>query len=278
MAVLLVPTDFSTPADNALHFAAQLAARAGATIHLLHIYKVPEDYYGIPTIGADGGFMPVAGSLVPIEDVKAAAEEHLNRHAASFIERYPNISVTVVARMGGVTTDDINEYAAEVGPLAIVMGAHPLHGLDNLVGSTTVSLARHLHFPVIAVPEKSVAEEGAAILLAIDNEPVPEAAAQSLRNFAGAIGASISVMHVRTGNGAAPEVPASLASGQLVYTVVENDDVTAGVREHLQHHPAAMLAVLPHHHSLWSQLFGKQHTKELVLEVGVPVLCFSEGA
>ncbi|MBD0255529.1 MAG: universal stress protein, partial [Cytophagales bacterium] len=37
MKKILVPTDFSTEAGNALHVAAYLAGRSGAQLHLLHV-------------------------------------------------------------------------------------------------------------------------------------------------------------------------------------------------------------------------------------------------
>ncbi|MDB5253232.1 MAG: universal stress protein [Flaviaesturariibacter sp.] len=271
MPVLLVPTDFSAPAANAIHFAAYVAGRAGAAIHLLHIFQVPQDY-SAPTTGIDVGFLPATGTTIPIETMKAAADEDMKLHAQSFIDAYPGISFTVATRLGGSFTDAINEYAADIAPIGIVMGAHPLEGLDSLVGSTTISITRHLRCPVIAVPEQYTAGEASGILLAIDHEPVPNASADMLSQLARLLRAKVSVIHVKTGNEDAPPVPSSL-DGPLLYTVVDDSDVTSGLLSYLQHNPVAFLAVLPHHHNLWSRLFGKQHTRELVLQLAVPVLC-----
>ncbi|MFN9327373.1 MAG: universal stress protein, partial [Flavobacteriales bacterium] len=44
MKLILVPTDFSAPADHAVEAAAQLAQKQGATVHLIHSVDVPDTW------------------------------------------------------------------------------------------------------------------------------------------------------------------------------------------------------------------------------------------
>jgi nucleotide-binding universal stress UspA family protein len=141
--LILVPTDFSGPAANALRYAAALGARFGA--HLLVIYadlfNPPVDY----TIGGAGTFQ------LPLEEMIEGAREQLLAFAETNISAAMPYDVRVVVDS---PTSAIFAQVRESGANLIVMGTHGRTGLRRLLfGSVTEAVMRHAPVPVIAVHE-----------------------------------------------------------------------------------------------------------------------------
>jgi universal stress protein A len=141
--LILVPTDFSAPAAQALRYAAALGERFGA--HLLVIYAdpfvAPVDF----AISAAGTFD------VPHDELIEAAREQLQAVAET------NISVSVpydVRVVIGTPTEAVAGQVRESGADLVVLGTHGRTGLRRLlVGSVAEAVMRTSPAPVIAVHE-----------------------------------------------------------------------------------------------------------------------------
>ncbi len=48
MKTIIIPTDFSPVATNALHYAIDMAKKINASLLLLHVYQVPVSYSDVP--------------------------------------------------------------------------------------------------------------------------------------------------------------------------------------------------------------------------------------
>lgn len=138
---LLVPTDFSAVADQAVRYACGLAARLGAKVDLLHVYGLPAFPDGVPTVSA-------------LEKVVRRAEEELER-IVSFCD--PGV-VGERILTGGDPRLAIVEMAEELDSDLIVMGGHgapsPLRtGLGAGVDDT---VTRNARCPVLTIgPQQS---------------------------------------------------------------------------------------------------------------------------
>ena len=139
--LILVPTDFSAPAANALRYAAALGARFEA--HLLVIYAdvfvPPVDF----TISAAGVFD------VGREDLIETAREQLEVFAETNISTAMPYDIRVVV---GTPTDAIVAQVRESGANLIVMGTHGRRGVRRLVlGSDAEGVVRTAPVPVLLV-------------------------------------------------------------------------------------------------------------------------------
>ena len=54
MKTIIVPTDFSPIATNAMNFAADMAVNINASLMLLHVYQVPVSMPDVPVVLMDG--------------------------------------------------------------------------------------------------------------------------------------------------------------------------------------------------------------------------------
>ncbi len=148
---ILVPTDLSDGAEEALDYACELARPFGATIHLLHVIGIPT--LGVPELGV-ALTSTVIDSLV--RDNQIALEELASRkrHLATFGD--------ILLRTGDAR-DLINQTAKELNADLIVMGTHGRRGVSRaLLGSITETVVRTAPCPVLTVRPHVVHHEAAA--------------------------------------------------------------------------------------------------------------------
>ncbi len=145
---LLVPTDFSENASQALGLAKEVARGSQATLHLLHIVE-PVVY------PADWSYAQVGFADIE-QELSDNAQKELEKLAAELKGEGFNVE-TVVRR--GRASDEICDYAGEQGISIIAIGTHGRSGLEHfLFGSTTERVLRKAPCPVLSVrldPEKS---------------------------------------------------------------------------------------------------------------------------
>ena len=65
MKTIIIPTDFSPVATNAMHYGLEMARSVNASLLLFHAYQVPVSYSDVPII------------LVSVDELKKSAEERL---------------------------------------------------------------------------------------------------------------------------------------------------------------------------------------------------------
>jgi len=165
---LLVPTDFSEPAHNALRYAIEEAGLHQARLTLLHV--LPADtqtdvHYvtGAPAPGPQGGFdvlaggrvggsAPVSPPEVVLRDRSAEAQTQLRDLVANAFQGPWEVEVAM-----GQPADTIVRVAQERGADLIVMSTHGRTGLQHvLLGSVAEKVVRLAPCPVLTVKHRGV--------------------------------------------------------------------------------------------------------------------------
>jgi nucleotide-binding universal stress UspA family protein len=139
---ILVPTDFSEPSDAALEYAKELAARFGASLHLLHVVEepfvvgiaaeryVPESPEITATLRADAEFR-LAERLTEAERAKLRATSEV---------------------LTGPSAPTIVNAARDLAIDLIVMGTHGRTGIAHaIMGSVAERVVRAAQCPVLTV-------------------------------------------------------------------------------------------------------------------------------
>jgi nucleotide-binding universal stress UspA family protein len=137
---ILVPTDLSEGAEEALDYACELATKFGAKIHLLNVIGIPA--LGVPELG-----VALTSSLIDtiIADNQSSLDSlvEIKRSHAQFGD--------VLLRTGDAR-DVINQTAKEVDADLIVMGTHGRRGVSRaLLGSVAETVVRTAPCPVLTV-------------------------------------------------------------------------------------------------------------------------------
>ncbi len=136
---ILLPTDGSTPARNAVEHGIDLAAAFDATVHALYVIET-RAHYVFTAAGHDPEEMEEYreyGDRLTAQVVEMAGERDLEGRSA----------VTA-----GSVAQEIVSYATDNDMDCIVMGAQGRSGIDDyLVGSTTEKVVRTADVPVTTV-------------------------------------------------------------------------------------------------------------------------------
>ncbi|HOZ40899.1 MAG: universal stress protein [Flavobacteriales bacterium] len=130
---ILVPTDFSAVAVNALDHAITLAQHSEAEVFLLH----------------------VVGKQSDVED----ARKQLDAIIGNASSKAGSVRLNKLVRVGSIY-EDIGDAAAEIDASLIVMGTHGMRGMQFLTGSRALRVITSSPVPFIVVQERSIKANG----------------------------------------------------------------------------------------------------------------------
>ena len=275
MKTIIVPTDFSPIAKNAMNFAADMATNINASLLLLHVYQVPVSMTDVPVV------------MISTEELKKSSESKLQelKDALTHITS-GKIKIYSEARLGDVS-DELEDVCKRIQPFAVIMGTHGASGMERILfGSTTLTAIRHLKWPVIVVPPGK--EYGTGIKkigFACDFDKVVETTPiDFIKNMVKEFGAELHVLNVdHDGKHFKPGTPEeSLMLHTLLqdlnpnYHFIDHVDIEDGINEFVEKNNIDLLITIPKKHKLLDSLFKQSSTKQLVTQSHVPVMCVHE--
>jgi nucleotide-binding universal stress UspA family protein len=275
MKTIIIPTDFSPTATNAMHYGIEMAKAVQASIVLFHAYQVPVSYSDTPVL------------LVSVADLQKNAEDRMETLKAE-VEHITSGQVKVYSetRMGN-TVDELEAYCGKINPFAVVMGAKGHTGLEKILfGSTALTAIRHLNWPVICVPPGKQYGNGInRIGFACDfKEVVKTTPAAGIKNLVQALKAELHVLNVdyhdKHFTPSTPEQSALLhmllEECNPIYHFIEHKDVEDGINDFAEKNNLDLIIAIPKKHKLLEGLFKPSSTRQLVFQSHVPVLCMHE--
>lgn len=275
MKTIIVPTDFSPVATNAMNFAADMAVNINASIMLIHVYQVPVSMTDVPVV------------LVSVDELKKSSETKLQELKESLIHiTSGKIKVYTEARLGDVS-DELEVVCKHIQPFAVIMGTKGTSGIERILfGGTTLTVIRHLKWPVIVVPPGKKYGTGIKkIGFACDFDKVVEnTPVQFIKNMIKEFGAELHVLNVdHEGRHFKPETPEEsvmlhtlLGDLDPNYHFIEHIDIEDGINEFVEKNNIDLLITIPKKHNLLDSLFKKSSTKQFVAQSHVPVMCVHE--
>ena len=137
---ILLPTDGSRGAAEAVNCAVAIAKKFDSTIHVLFVVEPPR----FQDIGATAAMNDILRAI-------REAGQDIVRETVKLIQDSGVIAVEEVLREGHPAEEILN-YARESGMDLIVMGTHGRRGLGRLLlGSVTEEVVRTSEIPVLTV-------------------------------------------------------------------------------------------------------------------------------
>lgn len=138
---ILVPTDFSEHAGQAIAYAAAISQKFDAPLTVLHVYASP-------VIPVPDGYVIV--SATELADLRGRLADGLEKDKARAIAAGARDVDVVLAE--GTAWEQIVNTATERGCDFIVMGTHGRTGLSHLIlGSTAEKVVRKANCAVLTV-------------------------------------------------------------------------------------------------------------------------------
>jgi len=164
MKRILVPTDFSTCANNAVNFAIQTAKIIPLQVTLVHALELTGDLY-TDYMAVNGEFSH--SLLNEVTDKLSNLKSNIEETEGIIIETYVFV---------GTVKESIVQVASEKNIDFIIMGTAGANGIkEKLWGSKTTGIIAKSNVPVLAIPLDYTWKKPQKILLATNNfekEPV----------------------------------------------------------------------------------------------------------
>jgi len=205
MKRILVPTDFSEHAEDALKVAAQIAKRNNSEIIILHMLELPHQandaILGGISIPESMLFMKKANEMLD----EVSARPYLDR-----------IEVTEIVKMDK-PIHGITQISKDRDIDLIVMGSHGSSGVEELlIGSNTEKVVRNSEIPVLVI-KKNISDFNAAnIVFASDFSEEAKKPFEKLLNFAKSFDSKIHLVNICTPNSFKPTHVAEKAIDEFV--------------------------------------------------------------
>ena len=275
MKTIIIPTDFSPIATNALHYGIDMAQAIDASILLVHVYQVPMTMTDVPVV------------LISVDELQKNAEERL-LNLKKEVEHISSgkLKIYTEASLGNVT-DELEELCNKIQPFAVVMGSKGASAVERVIfGSNTLTAIRHLTWPVICVPPGKQFGQGLKkIGFACDFKDVVETTpTHFIKEFVKTFNAELHVLNVDyKERHFKPETPEEslmlhtmLEDVKPSYHFIEHKNAEDGINEFAEKNNIDLLIAIPKKHKLLEGLFKPSSTKQLIFHSHVPVMCIHE--
>jgi nucleotide-binding universal stress UspA family protein len=267
METILVATDYSAAAANALAYASNLARHLGERLVICHAYYMVVTHMNVPK--------ELPGEKELIEENTA----RLKKLAAEVTKNYGLATEYMTGPMPA--TDFLRKCFHQTQASLLVMGMRQLSKLDQLFfGSTTVSVINEGIFPVMVIPEHTAYTPLSRILLATDFRLHEMHSLALLTRLAQTYKAAVQVLHVAE-NATAPGKEETSQLDKLrkllpdishEYVVSLRKDVSTGIKEAISQYTPDLLVMLPQQHDFWDLALNRSNTRKLAFQTTIPLL------
>lgn len=268
MKTILVATDFSPAALNALNYSADMALSINANLLLLTVVQSQVGYSDIPIV-------------LSLEDLLRSAEKEINQLKEALMLRTNN-KIKIETEVGmGAFFYELENVCDRIKPYIVVIGTHGKTALEQMMfGAHAVHAMKNLTWPLITVPPWASFSKIKKIGLASDLNKVMETTPiDEIKMLVKDFKAELHILNTAKRNVFSPRIV--FESGMLQemltdlepkYHFIENDNTDKGIIYFAEMNRIDLLVVLPKRHNLFEKLMHKSHTKQLVLHSHIPVM------
>lgn len=273
MKTILVPTDFSHHATNALNYAAGLVNQTGGELIMVHFINLP--------------VTPIDGAMIvtPISQLAEEYQQELNQQAEALAKQFSgNIKIKSECRFGNLLTN-LNALIKDHNVDLVVMGSKGASdALHKLIGTNTADFIKIANCPVLAVPDKALFTGINQIAYASDFDSEESVFLQQLFAFAEPLQAEVAIinivqdrhLNIFSDNHVLREITLNFADKKYSIAQIQESDVLTGINEFIEDTNPDVLAVSIHARSFLEDLFHKSISKSLLYRVQLPLLALPE--
>jgi nucleotide-binding universal stress UspA family protein len=273
MNSILVPTDFSSVADNAMNYAISMADYYQLDIILYHVVQMSS-----PNVTEQ-----IHLDFIP--EVTENAKHKLNEKVKLLKTQFPQISFHTKIEYG-LFLESLKKTCEDLGPICMVMGISGNgDGMDKIIGSNALNVMTELKFPLIIAPKYATFKPIENICFACDLKNVLSSTPiVALKAFSKLFNANMHILNIDYNNkNFTPDTQNDLIilndmldhiKHEFHFIVDEN--VQHAIDIFVNNHPIDMLIMLPKKHSFFASLFHKSQSKEMAYHSHIPLLALHQ--
>lgn len=272
MKRILVPTDFSAHAENALKAAAQIAKKNNCEIFLLHMLEVPSQMNDAIT-GASG----IPEVMLFLQKAKEALENTKTKNFLKGIEVSAHLKFEKAH-------DGILAFSKKNNIDLIVMGSHGVSGIEEmLIGSNTERVVRLSEIPVLVIKKDTTEFKTSSFVFASDFSKEIKKPFKKMMEFASIFDAHLHLVMICTPNSFKPTALSEKIIQEFIadfniknYTTsIYNDvNIEKGIINFSNSINADLIGLCTHGRTGLSHFFTGSISEDLVNHTRKPVITF----
>jgi nucleotide-binding universal stress UspA family protein len=261
MKKILVATDFSACASNAMEYAMDLARVLNVEVVALH------------AIGSFEGIFNNTYNALYIEEYYQSKREALANWAHTFSARdaYAAVPVSTVCEVGSVS-GVISKYIDANPVELLVMGTMGSTGITGLFGSNASTMVERTKTPTLIIPLEGKFAMNPTITIATDFSVTLSAEdVNALNELVKAFGSSkLNVVNIvedaawKTNEAGEQKVRALLPTASLEFQYIKEDSPTAGILNFIVTSATDILCVVKRHHNIVYRVFNTSTVNKLL--------------
>lgn len=271
---ILIPTDFSEVANNALQYAIQLAKKTQAEIHILYVKNIPIMDNSFPN-------NVYQTYMIEMDEFTKKSFEDLT---SKFLK---NAEVKFKTHTAfGFIQDEIQDFSEKNEIDLIVLGTTGASGIQEiLIGSNAASVAANSAIPVLIIPPTSNFEEIIHLVYATDyNEPEFPAVSR-LAYFANLYDADVSILHVKSDydnffdaehNFFSRNKNAAEFKKWKIIKLPKDGSIIESINTFITNNHSNMVVMAKHNRNFFDKLFHISLSKKMAYHTKIPLLVLNK--
>lgn len=273
MEKILVATDFSTAAQNALEYAVEMAKITKSKIVLYHVNTPPT----LPVTD-------LAWSVLP-ETIELREDSLMNlKKQLKEVALPDNLAVEYYTEEG-LPVEKIIEFVKKEKFKMIVMGMKKAGSLTEfLIGSVATSVLKKSSVPVLLVPELFRFKKPSKIVFACDYDIKHTVILNPLKKLVNAFDAQLMVLHIKDrlelvdaqNTIAVNKLEVALKNTVRSFHTLEDGNLVHGLKKFVELHQADMVVTIAHRHNFIESVFRRDHNKNIAFHSAVPLFCIPD--
>jgi len=274
MKKIILPTDFSYNAYNAISYAMNLLKDEEATFYLLNTYTpaIYQTEYLLHSPGQIGlGDIYQSESINQLEELKKQLEKE-----------FKNPKHTIIAHSAfNILVDEVSAMVASEEADLVIMGTQGATGAKEIfLGTHTVHVIKKATCPVIAIPADFDYEIPKKILFPTDYEvEYSEKQLVGLLNLSKIHNSSIEVIHISSGYNLTDlqlqnkaKLEKILEEIPHLFHDLPNQEIITGINNFQLKNKMNMLAMIQNKHTFLESLFIEPVIKKIGFHVSIPFM------
>ncbi|MCB0397154.1 MAG: universal stress protein [Flavobacteriales bacterium] len=271
MKTIILPTDFSDNAKNAIRFTIDMYGTENVRYVLVNAYGMHHN----------SSAMMINLDDVLHKDAETSMETEMNYILSCYKDKKPALSSVI--RKGDLAEVIGVVFKMEKADM-IAMGTKGDSGVDKvLMGSNTSHVIKMALCPVLAIPEGARYSKMDRLVFTTDLKKVSDASRQAIADVCKMTGARLDVVNVHDQAEVGAETERRMAEVNHMFSdvshqihTVQDDNVSEGINTFVEQNGADLIFMLAREESFFYRLFNPSHTRKMALHTEVPLLVLYE--
>ncbi|TKC12405.1 universal stress protein [Pedobacter polaris] len=283
MKKILVPIDYSTYSDNAVHYAIEIAKKINAEIHLCHGLEVSE-------------LIPMAGIMMwPTENFSEIKEDS-DKDLQKYIDKLKNNTLLSTPYFPNITFSSetgsvkqiVDKLKGEQHFDLVIMGLAGAGKLQRFfLGSNSRDVIEKTNIPILLVPKATVYRPLKKIAFATDLNESDLNSIHAIARLFCLYDPEILLAHVANefsdfheprskSNLFLNRVTCNINYSKIYYRHINATNVEEGLKWLAENGQVDMLGMIHRHPSMFARILEGSHTQKLAQTVHLPLLVMPE--